>query len=255
MKAKVDTQTIEEKITSLLTNLSETPPLEQVFQIAQFILNFINFDSARKKLIVDCSYEEAIDLYGLFISSVHNTKDQNILDAFPTKNLGGDRLSDLKSIYDVCHKAQDTIPSLLDIYGTQDMLNSSINKYSTLLGNVYHYQLTDGDISRIQKLINEIREELTSSKLIPEDHKHRLLKRLEKLQVELHKQMSDFDRFWGLFVESGTMIGRFGREVKPIVDRFRELADIFWRSQARAEELPSNSPLPIETKPPEEEEK
>lgn len=72
-----------------------------------------------------------------------------------------------------------------------------------------------------------------------------LLLRLEKVQSEMHKKMSDLDRFWGLIGDAGVALGKFGTEAKPIVDRIREISEIVWRTQARAEELPSNTPLPL----------
>lgn len=41
------------------------------------------------------------------------------------------------------------------------------------------------------------------------------------------------------------MLGKFGEDVKPIVSRIKEIMDIVWRAQSRAEELPSNTPCPI----------
>lgn len=90
---------------------------------------------------------------------------------------------------------------------------------------------------------------ISESKLFDENHKSRLLKRLERLQSELHKKVSDLDRFWGLIGEAGVAIGKFGNDVKPIVDRIREIAEIVWRTQARGEELPSGMPIPMLKEP------
>ena len=57
--------------------------------------------------------------------------------------------------------------------------------------------------------------------------------------------MSSLDRFWGLIGEAGVALGKFGQDAKPFVDRIREIAQIIWRTQARAEELPSGTPLPL----------
>jgi hypothetical protein len=67
---------------------------------------------------------------------------------------------------------------------------------------------------------------------------------LERLQTELHKRVSDLDRFWGLIGDAGVVLGKLGSDAKPIVDRIREVADIVWRTQSRAEELPSGTRLP-----------
>jgi hypothetical protein len=61
---------------------------------------------------------------------------------------------------------------------------------------------------------------------------------------ELHKKVSDLDRFWGLIGDAGVVVGKLGENAKPIVDRIREIADIVWQTQSRAEELPSGTKLP-----------
>ena len=66
------------------------------------------------------------------------------------------------------------------------------------LGKGFFYEFSSGDIDKIQNLINLLREEITKAKFIEDNHKQRLLKRLEKTQSEIHKKVSDLDRFWGL---------------------------------------------------------
>ena len=68
---------------------------------------------------------------------------------------------------------------------------------------------------------------------------------MEKIQSELHKKVSDLDRFWGLIGDAGVVIGKFGNDAKPIVDRIKEIADIVWRTQSRSEELPSGTTTPF----------
>jgi hypothetical protein len=118
-------------------------------------------------------------------------------------------------------------------------------KYITLLGKGFSYVFTDGDISRIQTLINELRDLIAKSKSFEENHKERLLKKLEKLQAELHKKMSSLDKFWGLIGDAGVILGKFGEDAKPFVDRFQEIAQIVWGVQARTEELQSGLRMPL----------
>jgi len=128
---------------------------------------------------------------------------------------------------------------------TSDNIEKQREKFHNLFNNTFNYEFSQGDLDRIQTLLNEIRNNLSSSELFTAEHKQRLLKRLEKLQAELHKKVSDLDRFWGLIGDAGVAIGKFGRDAKPLVDRIREIADIVWRTQARAEELPSGSNMPF----------
>lgn len=118
-------------------------------------------------------------------------------------------------------------------------------KYDAKFGNVFAYEFTDGDIDRIQTLISELRASISKSEEFGNDHKLRLLAKLEKLQSELHKKMGNIDVFWGLMGEAGVACGKFGIDAKPLVDRFKEIMQIGYRAQARAEGLPSDSGMDI----------
>jgi hypothetical protein len=72
-----------------------------------------------------------------------------------------------------------------------------------------------------------------------------MLKRLEKMQSELHKKMSDISRFYELMGDAGVALGKLGEGAKPLVDRIKEIVDIGWKSQARAEQLQSDAENPM----------
>ena len=119
------------------------------------------------------------------------------------------------------------------------------SKFRASLGVSFAYEFSQGDLDRVQQLINELREHISGATHLEDEHRQRLLNRLEKLQGELHKRVSDLDRFWGLVGDAGVVLGKLGKDAKPIVDRVREIADIVWRTQSRAEELPSGTQLPV----------
>lgn len=124
-------------------------------------------------------------------------------------------------------------------------LSSFRSHFRTSFGAAFHYEFSQGDLERIQVLVNQLRQLLSDSKYFDTEHKQRLLKRLETLQSELHKKMSDLDRFWGLIGDAGVVLGKLGNDAKPFVDRIKEIADIVWRTQSRAEELPSGTRPPL----------
>lgn len=130
---------------------------------------------------------------------------------------------------------------------TEMRAQSMISHFNTLLGSQFSYEFSQGDLERVQLLVNELRDNIGACGEIEPEHKQRLLRRLEKLQSELHKKMSDLDRFWGLVGDAGVILGKLGNDSKPFVDRIKEIADIVWRTQSRAEELPSNTPTPLES--------
>lgn len=109
----------------------------------------------------------------------------------------------------------------------------------------FGYEFSQGDLERVQTLLNELRAGIQESIVFAEEHKRRLLLRLEKLQAEMHKRVSDLDRFWGVIIEAGVVLGRFGKEVKPLTDRIREILQIIWTTQAGSLGLPSTTPFSI----------
>jgi phosphoenolpyruvate synthase/pyruvate phosphate dikinase len=124
-------------------------------------------------------------------------------------------------------------------------VESYTSRYKTALKNSFAYEFSQGDLERIQSLVNELRGQISENTNLYNAHNQRLLRRLENLQSELHKRVSDLDRFWGLVGDAGVVLGKLGTDAKPIVDRVREIAEIAWKTQARAEELPSDSPNPM----------
>jgi hypothetical protein len=126
--------------------------------------------------------------------------------------------------------------------------NDIKQKYDIKFGNIFYYEFTDGDLKRIQQLINDLRDLVVASELFDANHKDRILKRLESLQRELNKRVSSIDKLWGLIGDAGVCLGKFGKDSKPFVDRILEITQIAWRTQSHSEELPSGTTLPLLTR-------
>lgn len=111
--------------------------------------------------------------------------------------------------------------------------------FAQRLGNPFMYRFSDAELSRVQQLVNDLRHMISGCESFKVDHRRRLLRRLEQLQGEMHKEMSSLERGWGFVGQAGASIGQFGRDIKPAVDRLRELASIFRKAEAQAEGLPA----------------
>lgn len=137
------------------------------------------------------------------------------------------------------------VKASVEAHLTQLKIDTYRNRYAAALKAGFAYEFSKGDLERVQELINELREQIAESNALEDEHRRRLLKRLESLQAEVHKRVSDLDRFWGLVGDAGVVLGKLGKDAKPIVDRVKEIAAIVWRTQARAEELPSGVENPM----------
>lgn len=134
-----------------------------------------------------------------------------------------------------------TLHTCIKDFIKQQKESADLDRFSKLLGNAFHYEFSDADVKRMQKLINDLRTMLSESSQFDKGHKQRLLARLEALQKEIHRRVSNLDRFYGLVGDAGVLLGKFGHDSKPFVERISEIAQIVWRSQASAEQLPASA--------------
>jgi hypothetical protein len=137
------------------------------------------------------------------------------------------------------NSSQDILPRL--VARSFDTISS---EFKEKIGGKFYYQLSDEELSTIQSLLNELREHIAKSGVLDARHRRRLLKRVEDLQRELHKEVSDFDHVWGLLVESAAYLGDAGEKAKPITDRLRDLKEIFWNNIKQRENLPPKRGFP-----------
>lgn len=185
-------------------------------------------------------YEALIETYALIIElSVAGLLPAK-MDTPPPK-LKGEMGNDSNLILSILGKIQKQCESQASVL----QLESFRGHFRTSFGSTFCYEFSQGDMEKIQELINQLRDLISAASHFDKDHRKRLLDRLERLQSEVHKKVSDLDRFWGLIGDAGVVLGKFGTDPKPIVDRIKEIADIVWRTQSRAEELPSGTGFPM----------
>ncbi|PKG81386.1 hypothetical protein CXF85_18105 [Colwellia sp. 75C3] len=215
---------------------------ESVVTYLADIMNSISFAKLLPK------YENILEIVAELIASLDEESYFSHLDLPAIPALGHDNAANLKEFMNYIAQVKVLIQPLIDdAVGSNknNQLLSAINNKKKILDKGFFYEFTDGDLDRIQELINELRKEITVSDLFDDSHRRRLLRRLEAMQSEMHKKMSDVDRIWGLVGDAGIVIGKFGKDSKPFVDRIKELSQIAWKTQARAEELPSSSQNPL----------
>lgn len=193
-------------------------------------------DSPDWTLEEHAAYMEAYALITVMIDA-----EMIALDIFPPQIPTLNWMEDCKEISLYFQKAEE----LIRTEQAKLSLGSMKAKFAAVLKGGFAYEFSQADVNRMQTLINELRTNISESELFSAKHQARLLKRLEALQAEVHKRVSDLDRFWGLIGDAGVVMGKFGNDAKPFVDRIVELSQIVWNAQKEAEELPSNAPMPL----------
>jgi len=172
-----------------------------------------------------------------------------LIDAYTSANemeisvpsLPNDRNQRIQTIVQFINKNFQELAKYVQSEEEQKILHNFRGEFAAHIEKAFVYEFSDGDLEKIQNLLNELRDLVSKSTYFEEKHRRRLLKRVESLQQELHKKQSDLDHFWGLVGDAGIVLGKFGKDAKPIVDRIKEITNVVWRTQSRAEELPTDT--------------
>lgn len=193
------------------------------------------FSEARSHTVLDlAAHIEAYALIEAYLAA-------NEIAEITIPQFSNNRDQRLQEIIQFIRQTQQQLTPYIQSEEEQKLLQNFRGEFSAHITKSFVYEFSSGDLERIQNLLNELRAMVSTSNMFEENHRRRLLKRLEKLQQELHKKQSDLDHFWGLVGDAGIALGKFGKDAKPFVDRIKEITDIVWRTQSRAEELPSDS--------------
>lgn len=141
-------------------------PLAGIKAIAEMGEDLYLNKSAEEKFLNYDSFIEALGLFQAF-AEAHNLK-------FEYPNLTTDKHRDIDSIYQFFagrrNKAEQELSVLL--------LESAKEKLSVRFKNVFYYEFTEGDLTKIQELLNEIRKLTQETKEIDENQRSRILKRI-----------------------------------------------------------------------------
>jgi len=166
-------------------------------------------------------HDDYVEALAIFTALV-KTRGLNV--KFP--DVGPNKIKNIDTIQEFLHEIGKSSSDQLTKRTASSLLTDKTDQYSNLFKSEPTYEFNDADVNRIQQLVNELRDLISTSSLITPEHKRRLLGRLEAMQGELHKYTSDIDRFWGFFVEAGIVARKFGEDLKPISDRVTELGKI-----------------------------
>lgn len=216
-----------------IENLSETPEIG-VTQICDKLLSSVDEESQW----VD-SYDLLLE--ALAILEIYSARYSLGL-TLPKIGTDSNRGEEASRIGTYFHQLKEKTLKILNKTKYENLKENFQRK----LGGKFLYEFSQGDFDRVQTLTHELRKLISSSSELNKEYKMRLLARLERFQQELHKKMSNLDRCWGLIGEAGIALGKFGNDAKPFLDYIKEIAQIVWATQARAEELPSGSKPPIQ---------
>jgi hypothetical protein len=195
-------------------------PADNVEAMAALCGEFERFDGHSRQLPEHHGdYVEALSiLRGFAIAREIN------LEPFP--EIGPQRHQNVASVSAYFGRLRDQTRMELTGRYSRGYFETKTEEYVALFSRVAVYEFSETEFKRVHELVRELRELIRSSSLITDDHKRRLLRRLEAMQAELHKKTSDIDRFWGFIGEAGIAMRKFGEDLSPISERVLELGGI-----------------------------
>lgn len=116
--------------------------------------------------------------------------------------------------------------------------------YSAKLRQATVYRFEEAEKQAIKRRFHELRLLVGDLDSLEEPQKSRLMSRLGRIHAELEHRLSDLDRIWGLVGEARTIESRYGDAGSLIVELLREIVEIGWQAQARAEGVSAETGRP-----------
>ena len=195
-------------------------PADNLEALAALCVEFEKFDGhARQMPEHHDDYVEALSILKGF-AMVRDAK----MEAFP--ELGPQRHQNISNIASYFGKMRTNVRSELTNRHARGYFDTKTDEYAALFAKVSVYEFSESDFKRVMDLVNELRDLIRGSTLISEEHKRRLLRRLEAMRAEFHRKTNDIDRFWGFIGEAGIAMRKFGEDLAPISERVLEMGGI-----------------------------
>ncbi len=204
-------------------------PADNVEALAALCTEFERFDGHARELPEQHDdYVEALGILRAFAQA----RDA-ALESFP--EIGPQRRQNILNIKSYFAQLRNLVRNQLSERHAKSYFDTKTQEYLLLFSKAPVYEFGETEFTRVQELIQELRDLLRGTTLLAEDQKSRMLRKLESMRGELHRKTTDIDRFWGFLGESAIAMRKFGPDLKPVSDRVLELARLVSESIFRKE--------------------
>ncbi|AHD10151.1 hypothetical protein [Phaeobacter gallaeciensis] len=140
---------------------------------------------------------------------------------------------DLYDIFDDCATKLPNARATGSKYNYLEMLLgiADAQRIRNRTNNVSHdvlqtFELNSDDKSKLLALCSEMRELNNSTLELDDKTKNRIAKRITAIEAQVRSGLGILDVVLSGMAEVGEAAGKFGSDVKPLVDRMREVAQI-----------------------------
>lgn len=117
----------------------------------------------------------------------------------------------------------------------------SISKHDATnnLDLVPMFEISEKDKLRIFDLCDKMRKIVLATVEFDQPHKIRLLNRIAAIEAETQKPRGMFDVVLGGVSDVGETLGKFGKDIKPLTDRMKEVAGITRKGTKEYDQIPA----------------
>jgi hypothetical protein len=105
--------------------------------------------------------------------------------------------------------------------------------FTALFDGSLGYELTEPQLIELRKLVNELQEKISGPNALAEHRRDRLLKRLEKLQLELQSKLSSLDRLYGTSMEVLVVAQNLREKAPPVLELAGKIFALVWAIHSR----------------------
>jgi len=148
---------------------------------------------------------ELINAYALLLAFIESRKI-NLKDE-PPDRLSPDNVTAIKQIHsrfiELSKHIKPKVRSLT--------LKRAKEKYLQAF-NGFLYEFSTGDIKNIKQLIKDLRAQLESCNELDDDHKARVIKKLNDLDSEINIKMTNLDKAYALVIEAQILMHKLGKD-------------------------------------------
>jgi len=124
--------------------------------------------------------------------------------------------------------------------------------FQVLLDNHLGYDLNEQQLVELRRWVTELQARISGTHTLPEHRHERLLRRLDKLQLELHTKLSSLDRLYGTIMEVVVVAQSLGDESQAVIDIAGKIFAIIWAVHSRKDGRGlSQTIVPLPLPPPE----
>ncbi len=184
---------MKSELSALISSELSTDPLDALEAVARGLYDYV----AAHPGAGGTDYVDVCQVYG-FLRAYLNKVRQEVGFSLPEVNLGTDRGNNLRNITAFVGAVLSQIGGRRVHLGTE----AAIKKGEEILNDRFIppvvYEFGESDVSRLNSLIAELRQLIINAEELTEGHKQRLLRRLDGLQSEVAKKVSNVDLMWGV---------------------------------------------------------